>query len=330
MNKIELLSYREERLLSTEKRQRYYEELRSILLKRKTKVTTPGALTIAPRLKWITGKIAQKVTDVLAGGEMEFVCDGTENIPNGAVIFACTHQGIMDNFVWIPSCPRHCVILHAKDVNKLLILAQINTGLILVDRKDVESRKNAKLDMIHILLKGNCIRYFPEGAWNLSPNKLHLPMSFGFLEVAQKARVPIVPVVTEHTYDTTRDRERIVKTHIRYGKAINVEMTDDLNKKLVEYEEAISTIRWELIAEKGLFSRSTISNMDYINYIKGNLYNLELGNKSLEGENSCIRGANSEFYKFHHINNVLWDEWGNLCYTKESKRLKDLRKMHGI
>ena len=230
---FELLSYREEKLLSCEQLLKYYENLRNHLYKRKMKVTTPGALTIAPKLKGITGKIAQKVSAVLAGGEMELVCDGLENIPKTAVLFAGSHQGIMDNFVWIPSCPRHCVLLHAKDTNKLLIMAQINTGLVLVDRGDKESRNNAKLDMIHILLKGNCLRYYPEGAWNLSPNKLHLTMSFGFLEIAQKAEVPVIPVVTEYSYDTSTDRERITKTHIRYGKPLYVEMTDNLFLKLL-------------------------------------------------------------------------------------------------
>lgn len=329
---FELLSYREEKRLSEEQLEKYYKELRNILIKRKMRVTTPGALTIAPKLKGITGKIAQKVSTVLSGGEMDVVCDGIENIPMGAVLFACTHQGIMDNFVWIPSCPRHCVILHAKDVNKLLLLAQINTGLILVsqDTKDVVNRKNAKLDMIHILLKGHAIRYFPEGAWNLSPNKLHLPMSYGFLEIAQKAGAPVIPVVTEHTYDTSKSRERIIKTHIRYGKPIYVDITDDLSEKLEEYEAAISTMRWELIEEKGLFSRSQITNIDYINYLKGNIYNFELGNKDVDKERGRIYGANLEFYKFHHINDVPWDAWEELCQTEEVERLKRINRVHGI
>ena len=57
---VELLSYREEQLLSTEQRVQYYENLRGILMKRKLKVTTPGALTIAPKLKGITGKLTKK------------------------------------------------------------------------------------------------------------------------------------------------------------------------------------------------------------------------------------------------------------------------------
>lgn len=329
---FELLPYREEKLLSSEELTKYYKDLRNTLLKRKMRVTTPGALTIAPKLKGITGKIAEKVSVLLAGGEMEVVCDGTENIPAGAVLFACSHQGILDNFVWIPTCPKHCVILHARDVNKLLLLAQINTGLVLVsqDAEDLENRKNAKLDMIHILLKGHALRYFPEGAWNLSPNKLHLPMSLGFLEIAQKAAVPVIPVVTEFTYDTSTDRERITKTHIRYGKPLYIEITDDLTKKLEEFEEALSTIRWELIEEKGLYSRSQITNLDYINYLKGNLHNFELGNKDVNRERGRIRGADSEFHKFYHINDIPWDAWGNLCHTSETKRLNNLRRIHGI
>ncbi len=98
------LPYEEEKQLPMYGLLKYYEDLRGNLLKHKMKVTTPGALTIAPKLKRITGIIADKVSDVLAGGEMELICDGTDNIPNGPVLFACTHQSIQDNFVWISSC----------------------------------------------------------------------------------------------------------------------------------------------------------------------------------------------------------------------------------
>lgn len=39
---------------------------------------------------------------------------------------------------------------------------------------------NAKMDMIELLINGHSISYFPEGTWNLSPNKLHLPINIGF------------------------------------------------------------------------------------------------------------------------------------------------------
>lgn len=327
-----ILSSKEESKLSVEDKQIYIEKLREFCSERKLCTTTPGALTVAPRLKKITEKVAKKVSVLLAGGEIEVVSDGQENIPDGAVIFAMTHQGIMDNFVWMPENPRHCILLHHGDVNKLLILAQLNTGMVLVSKKpeNAKSRVNNKLDMISILLKGHCMHYSPEGTWNLSPNKLHLPMSYGFLEVAQKAGVPVIPMVAEYTYDTTMPKERITKAHIRYGRPITVEILDSLKEKLHEYEEAVSTMRWELIEEKGLCQRKDISNLDYINFIKGNLATLELGQASLESERQAMRGANDEFYVFHHINDVPWDAWGELLQTDEVERLKRINRVHGI
>ncbi|MBQ2902261.1 MAG: 1-acyl-sn-glycerol-3-phosphate acyltransferase [Agathobacter sp.] len=327
-----ILSSKEESKLSLEEKEAYYAKLQEFCSNRKLCTTTLGALTIAPKLKGITEKIAKKVSSILAGGEIEVVADGQENIPDGGVIFAVTHQGIMDNFIWIPENPRHSILLHHGDVNKLLILAQLNTGLVLVSKKpeNANSRVNNKLDMIKILLKGHAITWWPEGAWNLSPSKLHLTMSYGFLEVAQKAEVPVIPMIIEYTYDTTLSKERITKAHIRYEKPITVKINDNLKEKLHEYQEAISTARWEMIEEKGLYKRKEVTNVDYINYMKGNLATLNLGKVSLEAERRALRDANDEFYIFHHINDVSWDAWGELRQTEEVERLKQINRVHGI
>ena len=299
-----VLSFREEQQLGKNEILKYYADFRDFILIRKLKNTTPGALTVAPKLKKITNKIATKVTRFLCKSNVEIVVDGKENIPDGPVLFASTHQGILDGFVWIPFMSRHCVILHGASVRTVLKLAQINTGLILVDKDSKESRQNAKLDMIKILIKGHSIMYFPEGTWNLSPNKLHLPISFGFLDIARKAEAAVVPMVMEYTYDSTKAIECIKKIHIRFGKAMYVDAYDDLKQKLIEYEEVISTMRWELMEEKGLFSRKTISNQEYINFLKGNLHNLQLGGIDLDSERSHILGADDAFYLFHHINDI--------------------------
>lgn len=332
---FKVLSLREEEALSESEIIEYYARLREHVLQRKLQTTTRGALTVAPKLKKWVNKLDTWATNILAGGKAECVTDGIENIPEGPVLFANTHQGILDNCCWIPSNPRHCVVLHTSDASKFLVFIQLCTGLILVnknDKKDKRNRTNAKLDMINILLNGHSVMYYPEGAWNLSPNKLHLPMSYGFLEVAKKAGVPVVPVVTEFTHDVSNDRGRVTKIHIRYGKPIYVSLTDDLSSKLSEYEEAISTIRWELIEEKHLFKRGTLSNWDYINYIKGVFRSLELKNPKLGAkamndiERRSIRGANSDYYLFHHINDIPFDENGNLLETEEVRRLDALER----
>lgn len=330
---FELLPLREERKLSTTELEQYYIDLRKYALNRKLQTTTKGALTVAPKLKPIVNVINRLATRLLAGGKIECITDGTENIPDGPVIFANNHQGILDNICWTPSNPRHSILLHAADTSKILVLIQHITGLVLVDKNDSNAKKNrtdAKLDMIQILLKGHCIWYFPEGTWNMSPNKLHLPMSFGFLEVAKKAGVPVIPVATEFTYDTSAPKIRATKMHIRYGKPIYISTKDDLGAKLEEYEAALSTLRWELIEEKGLFSRNNISNNDYINYLKG-VYQLlamkdpKVGAKAMADiERSSIRGATDDFYLFHHINDIPFSEDGKLLETEETIRLNRL------
>ena len=301
-----ILSPAEELRLSPSELDAYYDRFQEYIMARRLTNTTPGALTIAPKLKGITDRIAVKVTKVLCRSDVEVMADGYENIPAGAVLFAHTHQGILDNFAWIPKMPRHCLILHGADVRKALLLAQLNTGLILVSKAQDkgENRRNAKLDMIQILRKGHSIMYYPEGTWNLSPNKLHLPMRYGFLDIAQKAEVPVVPVVSEFTYDASQERERITKVHIRFGRAVAVGRTDDLKAKLAEYEERISTLRWELIEEKGIYPRDSVSDQEYVNYLKGNIYNLKLGKIDLDKERAGIYGYEDDFYRFHHINDL--------------------------
>ena len=329
-NEFRILSLAEEKKLTNEEKIKYYNDFKEYVLKRKLKVTTPGATTIGPKLKGLTSKIAVAVTKHFTSKDVEWLCDGTENIPDGPVILAHSHQGLLDGFVWIPNVKRHCLLLHGAEVNKLLLLCQLNTGLILVKKGDKENNLNAKLDMIKLLLEGHSISYFPEGTWNLSPNKLHLPIRYGFLDTARKANVPIVPVVHEYTYDSSSEKEKITKIHTRYGKPIYITHEDDIQKKLEEYEEAISTMRYELIEEKGVFLREDVSNWDYINYLKGNYKNLEFGHLDWEKERRNIYGANEEFYKFHHINDVPFDEEGNLLETDEVKKLRLINMKNNI
>ena len=308
----------------------YYDELCKYARGRKLTNTTYGAITIAPKLKGITNIVADNLTNVLAGGEVEKISDGQENIPDGPVIFAHTHQGILDNFSWIPVTPKHAIILHSNVVKKFLIALQLNTGLILINKGDTQSRRNAKLDMIKLLLNGHSIAFFPESAWNLSPNKLHLPMNFGFIDIAKKTGTPIVPVVDEYTYDSFAEKERIKRIHIRFGKPIRVMRTDSLKEKLEEYQEAISTIRWSLFEEKGVFIRNEISNSEYMNFIKGNLKNLKMGGIDVNIEQKYSWNSEDEFYVFHNYNMVPCDKNGNLRGTEKAEWLKRINKQHGI
>ena len=330
---FKILSLKEEKNLSKEELLAYYKDLRDYLANRKLTNTTPGATTVAskPKLKNFTNSIAHELTKILClNKDVEIVSDGQENIPEGTVLFAHTHQGLLDNFAWIPETPQHCIIFHSKKVRMFLKAMQLNTGLILVNKDDKVSRNNAKLDTIKLLSEGHSVSFFPESAYLLSPNKLHLPMNYGFLDIARKAVVPVIPVVSEFFYDTSNDKGKIEKVRISFCKPIYVKEDDDLSLKLQEYEEVISTREFELLMENGVFKRSDISNWDYINYLKANLRVLKLGGIDIDVERKNLWNSGDEFYKFHHINDVPFDDEGNLLETEEVKKLEKINERNNI
>ena len=71
-------------------------------------------------------------------------------------------------------------------------------------------------------------------------------------------------------------------------------------------------MRWALIEEKGIFHRDTISNWEYINFLKGNIRNLKMSGIDLGVERANLWGANNNFYAFHHINDIPFNDRGEL------------------
>lgn len=324
---LKLLSLKEEKELSRHELLKYYNELREYVKDRKLTNTTPGATFLGPKLKKITNKVSIGLVGLLTEKGADYIVDGQENIPNETVLYAHTHQGLLDNFAWIPATPEHCIIFHSVKVRKELILAQLNTGLVLVDKDDKESRKNAKLDTLRLLLDGNSISFFPESAYLLSPNKLHLPMNYGFLDIARKAQVPVVPVVSEYSYNF---EGKINKVHISFCKPMFVKEYDDLSIRLEEFQEIISTRRFELIEENGIFSRENLTNDEYINYLKANLEVLKMAKIDIDVERANLWDSANEFYLFHHINDIQFDDNNNLLETQEVRKLSRIRKEQEI
>ena len=70
-----------------------------------------------------------------------------------------------------------------------------NSGVILINRK-VKSNKRASIEKQKEVLKnGGSLIIYPEGVWNKSPNKLHIPLWNGVFRLAKETGVKIVPIV---------------------------------------------------------------------------------------------------------------------------------------
>lgn len=320
------INYKEECELSIAERIEYLTGLKEHLKSRKLTNTTCGATLWGPKLYGITQKIAKKVTSIFTDKDCEVVIEGQDNIPNETVLFAFNHQGILDGFAWIPYSKRHTIILHGGDVNKLLIAAQINTGLVKVIKGDRKNNQGAKLDAISLLLNNHSIAWFPESTWNLSPNKILLPLNYGFIDVARIAQVPIVPVALENTYSLKNDKCIISKVHIRFGEVISVGQLDNLSDVLEIYKERISTMLYEIVEKKGIYERQAIDvDKEYAKFLEMSFKNLKLGKLNWVKEKQYIHSANDEFYSFYNINEYEYDE--NYCEKGLAESVKYYRKM---
>lgn len=318
-SKFKILSYDEEKELSVEELKKYYQSIKDYLVSKKYNIAHATYLHTCERLN---KKLVRKVIDAKKGYNL-FVY-GLDNIPNEPVIFASTHQDYNDHFNVVLSIPSHVIILNTKNVTwKFKALMAVN-GIVYVDRTSDLSRFNSKLELMHYLAQNKSVVVFPEATFNCSPNKLHLPLYKGIIDIAKKMQVPTVPLIQEYTYDETNSTiKNVISCDVEFGKPIYVGYTDDKNEKIEELSEVFSTIRWNLIEKKGCFNRADISIQEYINYVLSRIDGWSKIKVSIDDERKMIYGVNDDFYLFHHANDVAFDEYG-LLPTEEVMRLNEI------
>jgi len=122
---------------------------------------------------------------------------GLERLGPGPSLIASTHQSAFDTFVWLTLVPRCCYVLKQELLpiplfGPLMPLA----GMIAVDRHGGASA------MRHLLREGERavreerqIVIFPEGT-RAAPGQ-QLPLQPGAAALAVRARLPVIPVVTD-------------------------------------------------------------------------------------------------------------------------------------
>ena len=280
-----ILTSKEEKKLSTKERIKYYEELKDYLLITKHENLSKGSLTICPKINPIVRKTLQDFCGYKIYAENNFV------VAN----------------------PNHTILLNSKVLSPLY-KAMINmNGVVYVDKASKEDKNRVKLELTRLLYQDKSITMFPESAWNLSPNKLHLPLYIGMVDMARKTGLPIIPTVQEYEYKNKHDGlEHIDYVNVKFGNPIYVKITDDLEDKLEETSTAFSTLRWNLIERKGIYRREDITEEEYINFVKASIHNLEKAGIDMSVEQQYIFGANNPFYEDHYLNAVDWDQHGHL------------------
>jgi len=180
-------------------------------------------------------------------------------------IFACSHsfdEDIISNLYAIDRsayslCGTSEQILH----NPKMYANWIN-GMIFVNRRDSQSRKDSILKMKKVIEGGSSIHMYPEGGWNNTENLLIQPLFAGPYTLYNETQTLIVPLATFHEYGT--------KTiYIRAWKPLSFDkMSKD--KALGILRDAMATMIWEMIESHSTpIKRKTLRNQDFrLNYME--------------------------------------------------------------
>ncbi len=320
---FKILSYEEEAQLTLTELIEYYKCLKQYLLNYKNSKLKSGYINFCENLH----PLIRKTVDKIKGYDLTII--GQDNIPNSPAIYISTHQDFYDHFNLILGLPEHSIILNnSKIALWMKILLDLN-GIVYVDRSDSKSKFVSKMELIKYLADGISIVIFPEATYNCSPNKLHLRLYSGAIDIARKMQIPIIPIVQEYNYDSSVKSYKCVKScKMQFGTPIYVKYGDEISIKRDELSEQLATLRWDLLEQKGLYQRDSIKEQEYINYVLSRKNSYQLAGVYELDELKALKGYGEETYLFSYINAVDFDNEGHLLVPDEARRLDSLNKMH--
>jgi hypothetical protein len=233
-----------------------------------------------------------------------------KNVP---IIFACTHGFRDDMAVSLMSAKTHSYLLlgslpafyYSADGIGLWI-----NGVIMVDRKDKESRKSSKEKMIRALNLGTNVLMFPEGVWNKTENLVVQKLFPGVYDVAKETGAVVVPIAT-----------------IQEGKNVYASVLDafdicqhDKQEGLNILRDKLATEKYELMDKYSHMNRSNIGNSkQYWNNFLDELISTANGLYDYEIENVAhYQDKRETTYQqaFEHLNNIEINKQSAFLFNK--------------
>lgn len=242
-------------------------------------------------------------------------------LPDEPVIFACTHgfrEDVEDSLI---TAGRHAYILVGSLEqffnSRVDNLAGWLNGVILVDREDKESRAASKEKMKAALKQGTSVLMYPEGTWNVSPNKLIAGIFPGVYDVAKETGVKVVPIATH--------RSGAYVYSIR-GKAFDIAKYER-SEGLRILRDRMASKKWRLYEHVGISKRSELPRgkeadaywAGYIHDLKSEVPHFE---HELE-EKSIFRHKGEALYEevFDFMDRILPHHGTAFLYNKKYIRI---------
>ena len=158
----------------------------------------------------------------LAGADI--TVDGIEHIPDGAALFVGNHQSYFDILVTCIYIKNGVGYIAKKEMEQIPLLSLWMKGIncLFLDRDNIKEGLKTILQGVEELKKGYSMFIFPEGTRNQGTEML--PFKEGSTKMAEKAKVPIIPVAISGTANLFENNHGLkitpAKVHVSFGAPI--------------------------------------------------------------------------------------------------------------
>lgn len=166
----------------------------------------------------------------------EVIVKGKENIPTDtAVLYVANHRSFFDIVIGYMNVIPLCGFVSKKEIKKVPLLAgwMKRMHCLFLDRDNIKEGMKTVLKGVEQLKSGISVFIFPEGTRGETDDSLK-EFKEGSLKMAEKAKVPVVPVSFNNTSAIFEDqfpRIKKAKAVIEFGKPIYIDGLDKEQRK---------------------------------------------------------------------------------------------------
>ena len=163
---------------------------------------------------------------------------GSENIPkDGGVLFVSNHRSYFDILTGLGYTKKPLGFVAKYEMIHVPLLKQWMelVNCLFLNRQDIKQGLKTIIKGIDQVKSGVSVWICPEGGRNMNPDVTNVKeFKEGSLKIAEKGKVPVVPVAIYGTYEIWEEHlpyMRKSKVIIEYGKPIVIDELSDAEKK---------------------------------------------------------------------------------------------------
>lgn len=231
----------------------------------------------------------------------------------GPLIFAATHVGKYDVEAIGEAVRSHFYLLSGDFENLQGGVEQVFlnlNGVLYFNEKYRPDRKAIAVKMVAHLRSGGNILYYPEGAWNFSPNRLVQPLYPGIIRITKEGGARIVPIGVEQ-YE-----KRFI---IHIGKPMDVDRFPDVETALDALQDELASLKWEIWEAEATQKRELLRGNEWEQYIDERLAEWPgFDREHIAGLVYRPKGVTAQTEVFAHLDKLIPHQNNAFLFSKQN------------